>query len=48
MWDVDGTGLKTIEDEKLATKIRKKVNQFNLKSNLAVAAITAAYCALPL
>jgi|TARA_B110000977_G_scaffold86338_1_gene115038 hypothetical protein len=45
---VDGTGLREIEDKNLATQIRDKVNTFNLRSNIAVAVITAAYCALPL
>jgi len=40
--------LREIEDATLAEKIREKVNAFNLVSNAAVAALTAAYCALPL
>ena len=34
--------------EKLGEKIREKVNGFNLTSNVAVATLTALYCALPL
>ena len=45
---MDGTGLQTIEDKTIAQRIRDKVNDFNVKSNVAVAAITAAYCAIPL
>ena len=48
VWDVDGTGLREIEDKSVARKLRDKVNDFNVKSNVAVAAITAAYCAIPL
>ena len=48
VWDVDGTGLREIEDKTLAGKIRERVNTFNLSSNAAVAALTALYCALPL
>lgn len=47
MWDVDGSGLREIEDASLARAIREKVNDFNLKSAIAVAVITALYVALP-
>jgi len=40
--------LREIEDRSVARKLRDKVNDFNVKSNVAVAAITAAYCAIPL
>ena len=39
--------LQDIEDESVATAIRKKVNDFNGKSAAAVAVITAMYVALP-
>jgi len=40
--------LREIEDKSLAEKIREKVNGFNRTSNVAVATLTALYCALPL
>ena len=47
VWDVDGTGLREIEDKTIAKRIRDKVNDFNAKSAVAVALATAAYCAIP-
>ena len=48
MWDVDGGGLREIEDEGVAAAIRAKVNAFNAKSAAATAALTAMYVALPM
>ena len=40
--------MREIDDEGLAVKIRNKVNDFNVKSNVLVAILIAAYCAIPL
>lgn len=47
MWDVDGSGLREIEDKSIAKAIREKVNAFNVKSAALTAALTAVYLALP-
>ncbi len=47
MWDVDGSGVREIEDASVKRAIRDKVNAFNAKSAVAVAVITAMYAALP-
>jgi hypothetical protein len=43
VWDVDGSGLREIEDESVAKRIRDKVNDFNAKSAAATLAVTAFY-----
>ena len=48
MWDVDGTGLREIEDKSVAQKIRDKVNAFNGASVAISTALTIAYMAIPL
>jgi len=48
LWDVDGTGLTEIEDASLASRIRDRVNDMNVRGLLTSAAITAAFAALPL
>jgi len=46
-WDVDGTGIQTIEDSTLAAKIRDKVNSMN-KSIAVIGLITAlVYAVIP-
>lgn len=47
MWDVDGLGLSVIQDSELASKIRDKVNDMNVKGLLISAAVTGAFVALP-
>ncbi len=47
MWDVDGSGVRDIEDASLKRAIRDKVNAFNAKSAVAVGVITVMYAALP-
>jgi len=39
LWDVDGNGLSTIEDPKLAQALLKKVNDFNVSTALQVLAL---------
>ena len=48
VWDVDGTGLREIEDKSVAQKIRDKVNAFNGASVAISTALTIAYMAIPL
>jgi len=43
VWDVDGTGLRAIEDRGVAEALRAKVSRFNLKTSAAAAALVAAY-----
>jgi hypothetical protein len=47
MWDVDGSGVRKIEDASVRRAIRDRVNAFNAKSAVAVGVITAMYAALP-
>jgi len=47
-WDVDGTGIQTIEDESVATALRAKVNSFNLKVSAQGFAVSLAIAALPI
>lgn len=42
---MDGTGLQEIEDKDLASRLRRKVNDFNVKSAVYSAAAAAAYAA---
>jgi hypothetical protein len=44
---VDGTGIQPIGDEKLAQKIRARVNEFNKEGLVMAFAITGAYVVLP-
>jgi len=37
LWDVDGTGMKEIEDPELARKMRDKVNAFNAQKAREIA-----------
>lgn len=43
MWDVDGTGLRAIEDRGVAAALRAKVGRFNLATGAAATALAAAY-----
>jgi len=43
VWDVDGTGLRAIEDRSVAEALRAKVGRFNLATGAAAAALVAAY-----
>lgn len=47
MWDVDGSGIQTIDDPAVAARLRDKVNAFNLKTGVYVAVATLIYAALP-
>ena len=44
---MDGTGLQPIGDASLASRLRDKVNAFNLKTAGAVAAATLLFVAVP-
>ena len=47
MWDVDGSGLQSIDDPSLAARLRAKVNAFNLQSAKVVGAATLLFVILP-
>ncbi|KAG8469288.1 hypothetical protein KFE25_007806 [Diacronema lutheri] len=46
-WDVDGGGIAPIGDQKLAERLRSRVNEFNRQGLVKAAAITAAYVLVP-
>ena len=46
-WDVDGTGIREIEDPNLARAFMVKVNKMNLDTGRDVAIITGLFALLP-
>ncbi len=47
MWDVDGTGIRKIEDQDLARAFMEKVNEMNLETGRNAVILAAAFAALP-
>jgi len=47
MWDVDGTGIRKIEDDSLARAIMTKVNDMNVNTGFEAFALASAFAVLP-
>jgi len=48
LWDVDGSGLRRIEDVSVAAALRSKVNSFNLKVGAGAVCAALVLAAAPL
>jgi len=47
MWDVDGTGIRKIDDDNLARAFMTKVNEMNLESGRDAFLLAVGFAALP-
>lgn len=47
VWDVDGSGLQPIGDPDLASRLRAKVNAFNVEAATVAAALTLLFVVVP-
>ena len=47
MWDVDGTGIRKIEDQNLARALLEKVNAMNIDSGRDAIILAALFASLP-
>jgi len=47
MWDVDGTGIRKIDDDDLARAFMVKVNEMNLETGRDALLLAAGFAALP-
>eukprot|EP00558_Chaetoceros_sp_UNC1202_P009241 CAMPEP_0197237268 /NCGR_PEP_ID=MMETSP1429-20130617/4150_1 /TAXON_ID=49237 /ORGANISM="Chaetoceros sp., Strain UNC1202" /LENGTH=80 /DNA_ID=CAMNT_0042696237 /DNA_START=154 /DNA_END=396 /DNA_ORIENTATION=+ len=47
LWDVDGTGMRRIEDENLAKAFLQRVNQMNIDTGKEMLFVSSVFAALP-
>eukprot|EP00210_Caulerpa_lentillifera_P005108 g4880.t1 len=48
MWQVDGTGLRTIEDKEVVKKLKQKVNNFNASALIVTLTLSLTFSLYPL